>query len=420
MNFPAPFTQRQHEYMARCLSSWFNVAEGGKRGSKNVLQTYVFCKMLETHQNRLHLVAGVSVATAKLNILDCDGFGLSNYFEGRYREGRYKDRDCVYVQTKTGEKIVLVSGGGKNGDEKLIKGNTYGMAYITEANECHENFIKEVFDRTLSSTDRKIFHDLNPKSQLHWYYEKILDIHEEKKRDNPSYGYNYGHFTIADNLSISGDKLRKVLETYNKGSVWYRRDILGIRAAAEGLVYPMFSREKHVVHGLIEYHKDSLYYVSIDYGTVNPFAVGLFEYSRRTRKSTMIKELHYEGRKQPRVDNEKYYAMMCDLIGDIPIEYIIVDPSAAAFIETIKKYAKYIVKGADNDVLNGIQEVTKYLNQGLLLIHESCEETLKEFEAYAWDEESGEDKVIKENDHHLDALRYYCQSIARTLNRWII
>ena len=173
MNRPAPLSERQYEYMQRCINSWFNVAEGGKRGGKNVLQTLIFCSLLETHKNKIHLVAGVSNATAKLNILDCDGYGLLNYFEGRCREGKYKDRDCVYVQTKTGEKIVLVSGGGKDGDEKLIKGNTYGMAYVTEANECHRKFLKEVFDRTLSSTDRKIFHDLNPKEEEHWYYTEI-------------------------------------------------------------------------------------------------------------------------------------------------------------------------------------------------------------------------------------------------------
>lgn len=120
--------------------------------------------MLENHPNKLHLVAGVSSATAKLNILDCDGYGLLNYFEGRCREGKYQNRECVYVMTATGEKVILVSGGGKDGDEKYIKGNTYGMAYVTEANECHPKFLKEVFDRTLSSTDRKIFHDLNQKN----------------------------------------------------------------------------------------------------------------------------------------------------------------------------------------------------------------------------------------------------------------
>lgn len=197
--------------------------------------------LLERHPNKLHLVAGVSTATAKLNILDCDGYGLLNYFEGRCREGKYKDRDCVRVHTPTGEKIVLVSGGGKDGDEKLIKGNTYGMAYVTEANECHPKFLKEVFDRTLSSNDRKVFHDLNPKEEEHWYYEDILKYHEEQQETDPDYGYNYGHFTIADNYSISDDKLRAVLKTYCKGTVWYERDILGHRAVAEGIIFRYFA-----------------------------------------------------------------------------------------------------------------------------------------------------------------------------------
>lgn len=241
MNIPAPFSRRQEDYLYRCFGSWFNVAEGGKRGGKNVLQTLIFCMLLEKHPNKLHLVAGVSTATAKLNILDCDGYGLLNYFEGRCREGKYKDRDCVRVKTPTGEKIVLVSGGGKDGDEKLIKGNTYGMAYVTEANECHPKFLKEVFDRTLSSNDRKVFHDLNPKEEEHWYYMDILKYHEEQQEADSGYGYNYGHFTIADNYSISDDKLRAVLKTYCKGTVWYERDILGHRAVAEGIIFRYFA-----------------------------------------------------------------------------------------------------------------------------------------------------------------------------------
>lgn len=241
MNNPAPFSKRQYNYMRRCLKSWFNVAEGGKRGGKNVLQTLIFCMMLEEHQNKIHLVAGVSVATAKLNILDCDGYGLLNYFEYRCREGKYKDRDCVYVKTKTGEKIVLVSGGGKDGDEKLIKGNTYGMVYITEANECHPKFLKEAFDRTISSADRKIFHDLNPKDPEDWYYTDILAYHEKMQEEDPLYGYNYGHFTLVDNMSLSDDKIREVLKTYQKGTVWYDRDIKGNRTPAEGIIFRYFA-----------------------------------------------------------------------------------------------------------------------------------------------------------------------------------
>ena len=241
MNKLAPFTKRQVDYFNRVNDCWFNVAEGGKRGGKNVLQTLAFCEELETHPDKLHLVSGVTTATAKLNILDCAGFGLYNYFEGRYRKGKYENRECLYIKTKTGEKVVLISGGGKSGDEKLIKGNTYGMAYVTEANECTKMFIQEVMDRTASSKKRKVFHDLNPKNPNHWYYMEVLQHHEQQQNENSNYGYNYGKFNIADNLSISDDQLKEIIATYDKKSIWYKRDIKGERCNAEGLIYRQFA-----------------------------------------------------------------------------------------------------------------------------------------------------------------------------------
>ena len=419
MNIPAPFSENQMRFFWDCFDHWFNVAEGGKRGGKNVLITMAYCTILEKHPSRIHLIAGVSTATARLNILDCDGFGLKNYFEGRCREGVYQNRDCLYIQTATGEKVVLISGGGKAGDEKLIKGNTYGTAYITEANECSKIFIQEVFDRTLSSPARKIFHDLNPKAEAHWYYQDVLNFHEEKLKANSKYGLNYGHFTIADNMSISDDQLRAVLSTYDRKSVWYARDILGQRKMAEGLVYPMFSMEKHVVKGVIPYSSRHRYYVSIDYGTVNPFAAGLWDFDPVSHKAIMIRELYYRGGSANRTDNEGYYRLLKKLIGDIKIEYIIIDPSASSMIETIEKYAEWLVVRADNDVLNGIQDVTKYLNMGLLLFHESCKETFKEFDQYSWDEESGEDAIIKEFDHSMDMIRYFCRTALRAELKYI-
>ena len=420
MNIPAPFSENQMRFFWDCFDHWFNVAEGGKRGGKNVLITMAYCTILEKHPSKIHLIAGVSTATARLNILDCDGFGLKNYFEGRCREGVYQNRDCLYIKTATGEKVVLISGGGKAGDEKLIKGNTYGTAYITEANECSKIFIQEVFDRTLSSPDRKIFHDLNPKAEAHWYYQDVLNFHEEKLKANPDYGLNYGHFTIADNMSISDDQLRAVLATYDRKSVWYARDILGQRKMAEGLVYPMFSMEKHVVKGAIPYSSRHRYYVSIDYGTVNPFAAGLWDFDPVSHKAIMIRELYYRGGSANRTDNEGYYRLLKRLIGDIKIEYIIIDPSASSMIETIEKYAEWLVVRADNDVLNGIQDVTKYINMGLLLFHESCKETFKEFNQYSWDEESGEDAVIKELDHSMDMIRYFCRTALRAELKYIV
>ena len=69
MNDIAPLSENQKAYLRRVQSAWFNVAEGGKRGGKNVLNALAYCLTLEMHPDRLHLIAGVSQSTASINIL---------------------------------------------------------------------------------------------------------------------------------------------------------------------------------------------------------------------------------------------------------------------------------------------------------------------------------------------------------------
>ena len=413
MNIPAPFSENQMRFFWNCFDHWFNVAEGGKRGGKNVLITMAYCTILEKHPSRIHLIAGVSTATARLNILDCDGFGLKNYFEGRCREGPYQNRDCLYIQTATGEKVVLVSGGGKAGDEKLIKGNTYGTAYITEVNECSEAFIQEVFDRTLSSPDRKVFHDLNPKAEGHWYYKTILDFHEAKQRENPDYGLNYGHFTIADNMSISDDRLRAVLATYDRKSIWYARDILGQRRAAEGLIYDMFDRGRNVFklgEEPIGLRSVAVRWIGVDYGTRNDTV--LLEAYDDGNILWITREYRWTSRRERKQKTDEEYAD--DFMAFMGESYCatIIDPSAASFIEALRRRGVYVME-ADNDVLNGIRRVSTLMSRCLLKICSDCKGTIDELESYHWDDKAalvGIEKPIKEDDHGCDVVRYLCNT----------
>ena len=413
MNIPAPFSENQMRFFWNCFDHWFNVAEGGKRGGKNVLITMAYCTILEKHPSRIHLIAGVSTATARLNILDCDGFGLKNYFEGRCREGTYQNRDCLYIQTATGEKVVLVSGGGKSGDEKLIKGNTYGTAYIPEANECSETFIKEVFDRTLSSPDRKVFHDLNPKAEGHWYYKTVLDFHEAKQRENPAYGLNYGHFTIADNMSISDEQLRAVLATYDRKSIWYARDILGQRKAAEGLIYDMFDRGRNVFklgEEPIGLRSVAVRWIGVDYGTRNDTV--LLEAYDDGNILWITREYRWTSRRERKQKTDEEYAD--DFMAFMGESYCatIIDPSAASFIEALRRRGVYVME-ADNDVLNGIRRVSTLMSRCLLKICSDCKGTIDELESYHWDDKAalvGIEKPIKEDDHGCDVVRYLCNT----------
>ena len=69
---------------------------------------------------------------------------------------------------------------------------------------------------------------------------------------------------------------------------------------------------------------------------------------------------------------------------------------------------------ADNEVLDGIRNVSTRLQAGTLLFSASCVHTAEEFQAYVWDEkaaEHGEDKPVKVNDHCMDAVRYFVTTI---------
>lgn len=312
----APLCDKQAKYLQRCFFCWLNILEGGKRASKNITNLIAWANVLETHPDKLHLAAGVSVAAAKLNIIDSNGFGLKFWFEGRCREGEYQKRDALYIVTLTGqEKIILISGGGKDGDEKLIKGNSYGSAYATEINEFAPAFVKEMFDRTISSSRRWIGADLNPKPLLHWFYKEVLDFHLANSRKYPNYGLNYEHFTLYDNFSLTDDQIREVIRTYDKTSIWYKRDILGQRAAAEGVVYSGFNPARHIIRDaatkrlILESARE--WYISNDYGTGTVLVFGLFCVCHNAAGENvyyLVKSFYWDAQAQGRQKADGDYA----------------------------------------------------------------------------------------------------------------
>jgi len=399
-----PFSEKQTEYFNSANHRW-NFKTGATRSGKTYMDYYVIPKRIRARIGKpgLAVILGVTKSTIERNILE----PMRNIW-GDALVGSINSQNKCYL---FGE-MVYCLGAEKVSQVSKIRGSSIKYVYGDEVADWNEEvfeLLKSRLDKPYSCFDGA----LNPQGPNHWLKEFLdsdFDIYNQ-------------HYTIFDNPFLPKEFVENLCKEY-EGSVYYKRYILGEWALAEGLVYPMFSREKHVFKGAIERRRGKLYYVSVDYGVANPFAVGIFEFDGR--KSRLFREVYIDGRKdkEQRKDNEGYYKEMRKAIGDLPIEYIVIDPSAAGFIETIKKYAEFIVKGADNDVENGIQEVTKYLNFGLLEVHESCTRTIEEFQGYAWNDkyiDNGEDSVvIKENDHMMDLIRYYIWSVARMLNRWVI
>jgi phage terminase large subunit len=86
---------------------------------------------------------------------------------------------------------------------------------------------------------------------------------------------------------------------------------------------------------------------------------------------------------------------------------MIVDPSAASFIEALKRRGVAVIP-AKNAVVDGIRFTAGLINTERILFRPCCTNTIQEFSVYSWNPDTEEDTVIKENDHAMDAMRYFC------------
>lgn len=400
------FGDKHKEYIRNATRCTISVAEGAVRAGKTIDNIAAFATMINKGTpDRIHLATGSTAANAKLNIGDANGFGLEYLFRGRCRWTKYKGNEALVIKSCGRDYVVIFAGGAKADSFKKIRGNSYGMWIATEINLHHEDTIKEAFNRQLAAKLRRVFWDLNPSSPGHWIYQNYIDRFPEQFGAR----YNYRHFTIRDNATITAQRLAEIESQYDIKSIWYRRDILGERCIAEGLVYPMFSREANVVS---ERGGPGKYYISCDYGTQNPTVFGLW----RQNKGTAVKEKEYyhSGRATNRQKtDEEYYQDLERFADGHKIECIIIDPSAASFAECIRRHGKFPVWKANNAVLDGIRLTGAAIKSGKIKFHESCTKTFEEFGLYSWDADAPEDKVIKENDHCMDEIRYFVSTIFR-------
>jgi len=244
------------------------VAEGAIRSGKTIDHCIIAAAYLEQTPDKFHLASGSTIGNAKLNIGVCNGFGLENLFRGRCRWGKFKDNEALFIQTQTGEKVVIFVGGAKADSYKRILGNSYGLWIATEINEHYDSsdsrisFIKVAFGRQVAAQRPLTLWDLNPSNPKAAIYEDYIDKY---RKDGIAGGYQYEHFTIHDNATVTPERLAEIESRYDPNTVWYRRDILGERAVAEGLIYQRFADrpDDYIIHG---YPQINHAVIGVDFG----------------------------------------------------------------------------------------------------------------------------------------------------------
>ena len=340
-------------------------------------------------------ICGKTVTSLKRNILTGllpalrqSGFEVKERLSSNMLEITYLNRKNRFY----------LFGGKDESSASLIQGITLAGLFLDEVALMPRSFVEQALARC-SVNGSAFWFNCNPENPRHWFYEEWIKKAEEKN-------CLYLHFTMKDNPSLSPKVIKRYESLYS--GAFYERFVLGRWVAADGLVYPEAANGKYTAMPPCSDFEQC--YISCDYGTVNPTSMGIWGLHHGIWYR--FGEYYYSSRKegQQKTDEEYYQDLVAFCDGRRP-EAVIVDPSAASFIECIRRHGSYRVIPAKNDVTDGIRRVQTALRQGKILISPLCKSTLKEFGLYRWDEKAGRDTPRKENDHAMDDIRYFVSTV---------
>ena len=391
-------SEKQQKIMAFPYSKYDAlICDGAVRSGKTSIMMWSFVRWaMESFNGQRFGVCGRTVDSCTKNIIvpfTAMGLAKEKYLI-RWRRG---DK-VMEVRRGAVTNYFEVFGGKDEASYTLIQGRTLAGVLLDEVVLMPRSFVEQALTRC-SVDGAKLWFSCNPGSPQHWFYTEWIQRHEARNT-------LYLHFEMTDNPGLS----QKTLERYQAmfSGVFYDRYIRGLWVLAEGLIYPMFSEGCLVDNP----PQGGRYYISCDYGTLNPFSAGLWCWDGKT--ATRVAEYYYSGRQEQRhKTDEDYYTALEQLAGDKPVQAVIVDPSAASFIEVIRRHKRFPVRKAKNDVLAGINTTARFLQDGTIKIHRSCSACIREFGLYRWDEKTETDRPVKENDHAMDDIRYFAYTVLR-------
>lgn len=378
---------KQRDFVLKADRRW-NFKGGATRSGKTYLD---FRWMIPIRirerigKDGLSVILGVTKSTIERNVLE----PMRNLY-GDTLVGTISSDNTVWL---FGEKCYCL-GAEKVSQVSKIRGASIKYCYGDEVADWSE----EVFELLKSRLDKEYScfdGTFNPQYPGHWL-KQFLDS------DADIFSQTY---TIDDNPFLPEAFVENLKREY-RDTVFYDRYILGQWALAEGLVYTHFG-ESCITD---EEPLAGRYYISVDYGTLNPFSAGLWCVTKQG--AVRIKEYYYSGRgTQEQLTDEEYYQAIRELANGYNVDYVVIDPSAASFITTVFRHNEFHVVKANNDVMDGIRRTSVYLKSGKLKIHRRCKDAIREFGLYRWDEDSTVDKVIKADDHAMDDIRYFANTI---------
>lgn len=376
------------------------ICDGAIRSGKTSIMTVAFVDWAMRTFNRCNFaICGKTVGSAIKNIIT--PYMAMTYATKRYSMRFNRSENKLTITRECRKNYFYVYGGKDESSYMLIQGITLAGVLLDEVALMTRSFVEQALARC-SVENSRFWFNCNPASPEHWFYKTWID--DEMSKDKNAL---HLHFLMSDNPSLSNEMLNRYENLYS--GVFYDRYIRGMWVVAEGLVYPMFNHSVHV--GNYTATEGMRFTVSMDYGIQNPTVMLLWGESG-SGDHFALREYYHSGREtNEQKTDEQYYTELKKLTADVKSDdkiTLIIDPSATSFIALVRQKGEYRVRKAKNDVLDGLQYVSACLKRKVIKFDSLCKRTIKEFKVYSWDERALEDRPLKENDHAMDATRYYC------------
>lgn len=393
------------------------VCDGSVRAGKTVTMSLSFVMWaMETFNGMNFAFCGKTVGATNRNIIKpLKQMLLSRGYEVEHDRTEnvlaiYKQYQDRHSRVRESINYFYVFGGKDESSQDLIQGITLAGLFCDEVALMPQSFVNQATARC-SVTGAKMWFSCNPNGPFHWFKTEWIDKSKELNA-------MHIHFTMEDNPSLDTKTIERYKRLYT--GVFYKRFILGLWVMADGVIFPEFDVDKHVIDRPKTHDR---YFVSGDFGIQNPTCFHLFGYTNASKRYHVLDEYYHNGREQGQKKVGDYADDLVAMIqrNMVMPEYIILDPSAQALIVELREHAfirrnKIKVLPARNAVIKGIQFVSMLLANDYLSVCTHAKDTVKEFTSYVWDsektEKSGEDTVLKQNDHAMDSLRYGCYTDA--------
>ena len=373
------------------------ICDGAVRSGKTLCMGISFvCWAMRRFNNHQFGLCGKTIVSLRRNVLTTLlpvlsdlGFSCTDLVS----------KNAVRIKFGDTTNTFYLFGGKDEGSSALIQGITFAGVLMDEVALMPRSFVEQAMARC-SVSSSKIWFNCNPESSYHWFYQEWI---KKAKSRNAL----YIHFTMEDNPSLS----RKIISRYKRmySGMFYRRFILGEWVTAQGRVYDFFD-ERYIKKAPSDHFEK--YAVSCVYGTSNPTSLGLWGLLKGIWYR--FSEYYYDSRLEgAQKTDAEYVAELKSLAGDRPLYAVVVDPSAASFIEALRREGLPVAK-ANNDVLYGIRLTADMLKAGRIVICDRCYGAIEEFYLYCWDEnkQDGKDCPKKEHDHAMDEIRYFVSTVA--------